>query len=128
MSSQGEMRLTVEGRSFDEETSCACARYNCRPVQARGYAPVQRLMKCCVSEPSLQVYATSLSMIVTTVTSMVLFDLRPSLNLYLGILTASISLSLYYTPPSMLLSTEGPRKKGPLLPLTAAEKDTDAQS
>ncbi|KAK9799027.1 hypothetical protein WJX73_010084 [Symbiochloris irregularis] len=76
----------------------------------------------------LKVYATSLSMIVTTVTSMILFGLRPSLNLYLGILTASISLSLYYTPSSMLLSTGAPRKKDPLLPLTAPDKDPDAQS
>lgn len=71
----------------------------------------------------MKVYATSMSMLVTTVASVALFGLSPSLQLYLGILTASISLSLYYMPPSMLFATEASTKaKGSLLPVSMQQK------
>ena len=53
----------------------------------------------------LQVYATSMAMLVTTVVSVLFFGLQPSLQLLLGIVTASISLVLYYVSPALLLET-----------------------
>ena len=53
-----------------------------------------------------QVYATSMAMLLTTAASVPLFGLSPSLQLYLGIFTASVSLALYYLPPSVLLATQ----------------------
>lgn len=50
----------------------------------------------------MQVYATSMAMVVTMVVSVALFALVPSLQMLLGITTASISLMLYYFPPSTL--------------------------
>ena len=63
-----------------------------------------------------------MAMLVTLVVSVAFFGLAPSLQLVLGILTASISLVLYYVSPSVLLDTTSvasprasPRAKG-LLP------------
>jgi hypothetical protein len=53
----------------------------------------------------VQVYATSMAMLVTTVVSVLFFGLQPSLQLLLGIVTASISLALYYVSPNLLLET-----------------------
>ncbi|KAK9805243.1 hypothetical protein WJX72_008374 [[Myrmecia] bisecta] len=50
----------------------------------------------------MKVYATSMAMLVTMVVSVLLFGLAPSLQLVLGILTASISLVLYYLNPGVL--------------------------
>lgn len=57
----------------------------------------------------VQVYATSMAMLVTAVVSVVFFELAPSLQLVLGILTASISLVLYYISPSVLVETKSSR-------------------
>lgn len=46
----------------------------------------------------LKVYATSSAMFITAVISIALFGLEPSLQLFLGIITATISLLLYYLP------------------------------
>ena len=46
-----------------------------------------------------------MAMLVTTVASVLFFGLQPSLQLLLGIITASISLVLYYISPSLLLET-----------------------
>ena len=54
----------------------------------------------------LQVYATSMAMVVTMVVSVVLFSLVPSLQMLLGITTASISLILYYFPANILYATD----------------------
>jgi UDP-sugar transporter A1/2/3 len=54
---------------------------------------------------NVQVYATSMAMLVTTVVSVLFFGLQPSLQLLLGIVTASISLALYYVSPNLLLET-----------------------
>ena len=47
-----------------------------------------------------------MAMLLTTAASVPLFGLSPSLQLYLGIVTASISLALYYLPPSVLMATQ----------------------
>ena len=66
----------------------------------------------------VQVYATSMAMVVTMAVSIVLFALVPSLQMLLGISTASISLILYYFPPSSLLASESSEAGAgkPLLP------------
>ena len=50
-----------------------------------------------------QVYATSMAMLVTMLISVALFGLSPTLQLGLGIATASISLVLYYGSPATLM-------------------------
>ena len=57
-----------------------------------------------------QVYATSVAMLVTMVVSIALFGLQPTLQMGLGITTASMSLVLYYAPPSFLGET-GPNSQ-----------------
>lgn len=52
-----------------------------------------------------------MAMLVTMVASVALFDLAPTVQLGLGIATASISLMLYYLPPSALLATAPPEEK-----------------
>ena len=47
-----------------------------------------------------------MAMLLTTAASVPLFGLSPSLQLYLGIFIASVSLALYYLPPSVLLATQ----------------------
>ena len=54
----------------------------------------------------VQVYATSMAMVVTMLVSMGLFALVPSLQMLLGIATASMSLVLYYLPPRILLGEQ----------------------
>lgn len=51
----------------------------------------------------VKVYSTSMAMMVTMVLSVFLFDIAPNLQLVLGILTASMSLQLYYTNPLDLI-------------------------
>ena len=57
-----------------------------------------------------------MAMLVTMVVSVGLFGLQPTLQMGLGITTASISLILYYAPPSVL--TVEP-SSSPSLPSTA---------
>ena len=66
-----------------------------------------------------QVYATSMAMLVTMVVSVAAFGLAPTLQLGLGIATASISLVLYYLPPAALIAAEPPDGSGKL-PTTRA--------
>jgi UDP-sugar transporter A1/2/3 len=51
----------------------------------------------------VKVYSTSMAMLVTMLISAWLFDLQPSLQLLLGILTATASLNLYYMNPLDLM-------------------------
>ena len=89
-------------------------------------------LPCHLTLFSLQVYATSMAMLLTTGASMLLFGLAPSLQLGLGICTASISLALYYLPSSVLLSSQTPPgaakgagtgSRAPLLPLSREPRD-----
>ncbi|KAK9845405.1 hypothetical protein WJX81_005725 [Elliptochloris bilobata] len=57
----------------------------------------------------MKVYATSMAMLVTMAVSVAFFGLEPSLQLLLGILTAGISLALYYVPPATLAAKPEPR-------------------
>ena len=49
-----------------------------------------------------------MAMLVTMVVSIMLFDLTPTVQLFLGIVTASTSLALYYIKPSLLVAVEAP--------------------
>lgn len=59
----------------------------------------------------VKVYSTSMAMLVTMVVSIFLFDIAPNLQLILGIITASLSLHLYYLNPTDL-GSEVPRMSG----------------
>ena len=68
-----------------------------------------------------QVYATSMAMLVTMLVSVALFGLSPTLQLGLGIATASISLVLYYGSPEVLMNVR------PLPAAIVAQKLPDAR-
>jgi UDP-sugar transporter A1/2/3 len=55
----------------------------------------------------VKVYSTSMAMMVTMVLSVFLFDIAPNLQLVLGIITASMSLQLYYINPLDLIPSVG---------------------
>ena len=57
----------------------------------------------------VKVYATSLAMLLTTLVSIAFFGLSPSLQLGLGIITASCSVMLYYGNPSRMGFVESPK-------------------
>lgn len=54
----------------------------------------------------VKVYATSLAMLLTTAVSVIGFGLSPTLQMALGITTASISVVLYYVNPTKLATVE----------------------
>lgn len=51
----------------------------------------------------VKVYATSMAMLLTMLLSIYLFNFKPSLQLFLGILICIMSLQMYFTPPHMLM-------------------------
>ncbi|KAG0589992.1 hypothetical protein M758_1G061100 [Ceratodon purpureus] len=53
----------------------------------------------------VKVYATSMAMLLTMVISIQLFNFKPTLQLFLGILICGMSLQLYYTPVEVLVGT-----------------------
>lgn len=53
----------------------------------------------------VKVYATSMAMLLTMVVSIQLFNFKPTLQLFLGILICCMSLQLYYTPVESLMGT-----------------------
>ncbi|KAJ7564217.1 hypothetical protein O6H91_02G007600 [Diphasiastrum complanatum] len=55
----------------------------------------------------VKVYATSMAMLLTMLLSIWLFEFKPTLQLFLGILICCMSLQLYFAPPS---TTIGPTK------------------
>ncbi|CAM6084893.1 unnamed protein product [Calypogeia fissa] len=58
----------------------------------------------------VKVYSTSMAMLLTMVISVYLFNLVPTLQLFLGIVICGISLQLYFTPPQQLLDVPTPPK------------------
>jgi len=56
----------------------------------------------------VKVYATSMAMLLTMVISIKLFEFRPTLQLFLGILICCMSLQLYYTPAESLVDQGSP--------------------
>ncbi|CAK9873518.1 unnamed protein product [Sphagnum jensenii] len=51
----------------------------------------------------VKVYATSMAMLLTMVLSIYLFNFRPTLQLFLGILICCMSLQMYFAPPQSLV-------------------------
>jgi UDP-sugar transporter A1/2/3 len=50
-----------------------------------------------------QVYSTSMAMLLTMVLSVYLFNVRATLQLFLGIVICIISLQMYFMPVNMLV-------------------------
>lgn len=51
----------------------------------------------------VKVYSTSMAMLLTMVLSVYLFNFKPTLQLFLGIIICMMSLHMYFAPPSMLV-------------------------
>lgn len=51
----------------------------------------------------VKVYSTSMAMLLTMTLSTFLFDFKPTLQLFLGIVICMMSLHMYFAPPNMLL-------------------------
>ena len=77
----------------------------------------------------LKVYSTSCAMFLTAVISIALFGLEPSLQLFLGIITATISLLLYYLPigppsPVVTVRSKAADEEAPV-PIAATSKNSE---
>ncbi|KAF6172988.1 hypothetical protein GIB67_006364 [Kingdonia uniflora] len=53
----------------------------------------------------VKVYSTSMAMLLTMVLSIYIFNLKPTLQLFLGIIICMMSLHLYFAPPNMLVNS-----------------------
>ncbi|XP_028794738.1 CMP-sialic acid transporter 1-like isoform X4 [Neltuma alba] len=51
----------------------------------------------------VKVYSTSMAMLLTMTVSIFLFNFKPTLQLFLGIIICMMSLHMYFAPPSMLV-------------------------
>ncbi|KAK4738878.1 hypothetical protein R3W88_002575 [Solanum pinnatisectum] len=51
----------------------------------------------------VKVYATSMAMLLTMVLSVILFNFKPTVQLFLGIIICMMSLHMYFAPPSTLV-------------------------
>ncbi|XP_010261488.1 PREDICTED: CMP-sialic acid transporter 1 [Nelumbo nucifera] len=51
----------------------------------------------------VKVYSTSMAMLLTMVLSVYLFNFKPTLQLFLGIIICMMSLHMYFAPPNMLV-------------------------
>ncbi|MED6118562.1 hypothetical protein PIB30_003777 [Stylosanthes scabra] len=51
----------------------------------------------------LKVYSTSMAMLLTMIISRFLFNFKPTLQLFLGIIICMMSLHMYFAPPNMRL-------------------------
>ncbi|XP_054779681.1 CMP-sialic acid transporter 1 [Prosopis cineraria] len=51
----------------------------------------------------VKVYSTSMAMLLTMILSIFLFNFKPTLQLFLGIIICMMSLHMYFAPPNMLV-------------------------
>ncbi|KAF7826148.1 CMP-sialic acid transporter 1 [Senna tora] len=51
----------------------------------------------------VKVYSTSMAMLLTMIISIYLFNFKPTLQLFLGIIICMMSLHMYFAPPNMLV-------------------------
>ncbi|KAF5938466.1 hypothetical protein HYC85_022725 [Camellia sinensis] len=58
----------------------------------------------------VKVYSTSMAMLLTMVLSIYLFNFKPTLQLFLGIIICMMSLHMYFAPPSMLVDLPSTEK------------------
>lgn len=75
----------------------------------------------------VKVYATSMAMLLTMILSTFLFNFKPSLQLFLGIIICTMSLQMYFTPPHLLLDTPT-LQKDTNTPLTAISVEKSSGS
>ncbi|XP_052209522.1 CMP-sialic acid transporter 1 isoform X2 [Diospyros lotus] len=61
----------------------------------------------------VKVYSTSMAMLLTMVLSIYLFNFKPTLQLFLGIIICMMSLHMYFAPPSMLVDLPSTEKAAP---------------
>lgn len=75
----------------------------------------------------VKVYSTSMAMLLTMVLSAYLFDFRPTLQLFLGIVICIISVQMYFTPGHMLVDSPS-KSKPPEETLSTVTVDQNAES
>ncbi|CAM8990457.1 hypothetical protein QQ045_007143 [Rhodiola kirilowii] len=63
----------------------------------------------------VKVYSTSMAMLLTMIISVYLFNFRPTLQLFLGIIICMMSLHMYFAPPNMLIDISPTMKEDPLI-------------
>ncbi|XP_017231071.1 CMP-sialic acid transporter 1 [Daucus carota subsp. sativus] len=56
----------------------------------------------------VKVYSTSMAMLLTMILSIVLFNFKPTLQLFLGIIVCIMSVHMYFAPPNMLVDLPVP--------------------
>ncbi|XP_030470165.2 CMP-sialic acid transporter 1 [Syzygium oleosum] len=61
----------------------------------------------------VKVYSTSMAMLLTMVLSIYLFNFKPTLQLFLGIIICMMSLHMYFAPPTMLVDYPPNAKAAP---------------
>ncbi|KAI8546236.1 hypothetical protein RHMOL_Rhmol07G0101600 [Rhododendron molle] len=61
----------------------------------------------------VKVYSTSMAMLLTTVLSVYLFNYKPTLQLFLGLIICMMSLHMYFAPPNMLVDLPPLEKASP---------------
>ncbi|CAN1189569.1 CMP-sialic acid transporter 1 [Linum perenne] len=61
----------------------------------------------------IQVYSTSMAMLLTMVLSVFMFSFKPTLQLFLGIIICMMSLHMYFAPPNKLVDLPAPIKPDP---------------
>ncbi|XP_022150461.1 CMP-sialic acid transporter 1 isoform X2 [Momordica charantia] len=75
----------------------------------------------------VKVYSTSMAMLLTTVLSVHLFNFRPTLQLFLGIIVCMMSLHMYFAPPQMLVDLPPVVKSDPeSLAEVSSDRRTDS--
>ncbi|KAK1376646.1 CMP-sialic acid transporter 1 [Heracleum sosnowskyi] len=55
----------------------------------------------------VKVYSTSMAMLLTMMLSIILFNFKPTLQLFLGIIVCIMSVHMYFAPPNMLVDLPG---------------------
>ncbi|XP_057849251.1 CMP-sialic acid transporter 1 isoform X1 [Cryptomeria japonica] len=75
----------------------------------------------------VKVYATSMAMLLTMVLSVYLFDFKPTLQLFLGVLICIMSLQMYFTPGHMLVDLPS-KSRLPTETLNAVKIDQRVES
>ncbi|KAL9434551.1 hypothetical protein AB3S75_029235 [Citrus x aurantiifolia] len=75
----------------------------------------------------IKVYSTSMAMLLTMVLSVYLFNFKPTLQLFMGIIICMMSLHMYFAPPGMLVDIPSTAKAAPdSLREVSVERRTDS--
>ncbi|XP_073027406.1 CMP-sialic acid transporter 1-like isoform X2 [Primulina eburnea] len=75
----------------------------------------------------VKVYSTSMAMLLTMVLSVFLFNFKPTIQLYLGIIICMMSLHMYFAPPNMLVDLPLTTKPPPQSVLeVSVDRSTDS--